>query len=253
MRRLFFLLFIFCPLFLYAKKKGSKKPVKPVVFHIDLIPQIYKEALLGSFGDISINLGDFKDKNVIDVLDALSKSAESMDFDSPVTGHLYGDLTAYGRIEKSQESQIESQKIINDKLGKIDTLELKMQRYRSNLQEVMKKANRKEYLDSLVQDISDKQELVNKIAARHNEYMRIANETNVCINKRAKNIMKYIDRCGQYHGLKGQLDNKERTDMTLFVASELEQMNAMLLIVLNTMRTAANRGVSKVDIVKINH
>ena len=148
------------------------------------------------------------------------------------------DEMAYLQIQSAQKSQIESQNIIIEKLAKIDTLETKMQNYRSNLQDIMLQANSKEYIDSLVQDIADKQTLITKVGSLLPQFNDITNSCNKELNQRAIRIIKYIDNCGKLAGLKGQLDNKERTDMTLFVAKELQDMRTVAIRTLGILETA---------------
>lgn len=141
-------------------------------------------------------------------------------------------------IDDTQKKIIGYQKIIDEKLGKIDTLEMKTQNYRSNLQDIMLNANQKKYLNGILNDIAKKQQEINKLASENPEFQSVANATNMELNERAQKVMDYMDKCGQYAGLKGQLDNKERTDITLFVAKEFTKMRGVAVDALRTIETA---------------
>lgn len=141
-------------------------------------------------------------------------------------------------INENQKKIIGYQKIIDEKLGKIDTLEMKMQNYRSTLHVIMSDANQRQYVANIVDDIAKKQQELNKLASENTVFQSVADDANMELNKRAQKVTNYMDKCGQYAGLKGQLDNKERTDMTLFVVKELSEMRGVAVKALQTIKTA---------------
>lgn len=159
-------------------------------------------------------------------------------FPTVAASHIYQNYLLDFEIDENQKKIIGYQKIIDEKLGKIDTLEMKTQNYRSNLQDIMLNANQKKYLNGILNDIAKKQQEINKLASENPEFQSVANATNMELNERAQKVMDYMDKCGQYAGLKGQLDNKERTDITLFVAKEFTKMRGVAVDALRTIETA---------------
>ncbi|CEN52804.1 hypothetical protein [Capnocytophaga canis] len=139
---------------------------------------------------------------------------------------------------KSNEDKIRNfQAIITKKMDDLKKLEEKYQKYLSTVNSVVKNSKDIKYCLELVKDIKKYQGQMFDMAVSDPKLLAIAYKTEVELVTRSVDLSMYIYQMA----LKGgdvMLDNKQRTDIILYVVDELRTMRGLAYSVARQMRYA---------------
>lgn len=140
---------------------------------------------------------------------------------------------------KSNEDKIRNfQVIITKKMDDLKKLEEKYQKYLSTVNSVVKNSKDIKYCLDLIKDIKKYQGQMFDMAVSDPKLLAIAYKTEVELVTRSVDLSMYIYHMALKGGDDVMLDNKQRTDIILYVADELRTMRGLAYSVARQMKYA---------------